>query len=683
MINNGIQNQQIMNFILYKEQISALSFGKRLNNALYLHLGRLLSENNKLSVFVEDLRERAEVSPEYNVIKFILSEFRISFLEYSDFFKEPHPQLKSSITINLATGKIRNYNYLKSDNPPILHRKETLLEPSHPLITKFKAEAEECEGLYENPRIIGFKKNWEHLLNEKGLSYKGHKLIKIAAPLKKSKKSLKEIERHKTAITRYNFSQPIKTIFEYDLVNGDTTIFDYGCGQGDDLKGLIENGNNATGWDPVYFPNEPKVSSDVVNLGFVLNVIEDQIERTEVLQDAYALAQELLVVSGIVATSSTATIGRPYKDGIITSRNTFQKYFHQDELRRYIEDVLDTTAVSVGPGIFYVFRNPVDQQEFLSNRSKRTINWVELSRKLYPSRPKLRIRKRELLYEENKELIDRFWKLMLELGRLPKNNESDEMNELRTKFGTPNAARKLFIEKFGEETINEAFEFRRSDLLVYLALSNFKKKVPFKHLSTRLQNDIKTFLGSYKLGLEESRAMLFAIGNPDVITELCNKAEFGFFDHKALYIHKSLMKDLHPILRIYIGCAGILYGDLQNVDIIKLHNKSGKVTLLKYDNFENKPLPELQERVKINLRKQHIDFFDYQSPTYQQLLYFKENYVSKEYPSRSKWEKFSEKLRKIGFKDNIVIGPTKQEFYEFINKKGLTINLNKKRKRAK
>ena len=674
-----------MDFTLYKEKILILSYGKRLNNAFYVYLECLLSENNKLSSFVEQVKTKIEVPPEYNVIKFILSEFRISFLEYSDFFNKPHPQLKSSITINLATGKIRNYNYTKSDNPPILHRKETFLEPSHPSILKFKAltEAEEYEGLYENPKIIGFKKNWEHLLDEKGLSYEGHRLVKVSTSLKKPKKPLKPIERHKTAISRYNFSQPIKTIFEYDLVNEDTTIFDYGCGQGDDIKGLIENGNNAAGWDPVYFPNNSRVSSDIVNLGFVLNVIEDQIERTEVLQDAYALTKKLLVVSTMVETSSTATTGRPYKDGILTSRNTFQKYFRQNELRCYIEDVLNTTAVAIGPGIFYVFRHPMNQQEFLSNRSKRTINWIELSRKLYPSRPKHRLRKRELLYEENKELIDSFWKQMLELGRIPKNNEFDEINLLRAKFGTPNAARKLFIEKFGEDTVNQAFELRKNDLLVYLALSNFEKKVPFKHLSTRLQNDIKTFLGSHKSGLKESRAMLFAIGNPDIVTELCNKTKFGFFDHKALYIHKSLINDLHPILRIYIGCAGVLYGDLQNADIIKLHKKSGKVTLLKYDDFENQPLPELQERVKINLRKQHIDIFDHQSPPYQQLLYFKENYVSKDYPLRSKWEKYSNKLRNLGFNDNIVLGPTKQEFHEFINKKDLTSNLNKKRKRKK
>ncbi len=130
----------------------------------------------------------------------------------------------------------------------------------------------------------------------------------------------------------------------------------------------------------------------------------------------------------------------------------------------------------------------------------------------------------------------------------------------------PDAAKNFFIEKFGEQTLNEAFELKRNDLLVYMALSNFKRKVPFNHLSPRLQADIKTFLGSYKTGLEESKAMLFAIGNPDVITELCNKTQFGFFDHKALHIHKNLIDDLYPVLRIYIGCSGILYGDSQNAD---------------------------------------------------------------------------------------------------------------------
>jgi hypothetical protein len=62
---------------------------------------------------------------------------------------------------------------------------------------------------------------------------------------------------------------------------------------------------------------------------------------------------------------------------------------------------------------------------------------------------------------------------------------------------------------------------------------------------------------------------------------------------------------------MYIGCAGVLYGDLHDAHVIKIHKRSRKMSLLKYDDFEKNPLPELVERVKINLRKQTIEVFDH------------------------------------------------------------------------
>jgi DNA phosphorothioation-associated putative methyltransferase len=417
-----------------------------------------------------------------------------------------------------------------------------------------------------------------------------------------------------------------------------------------------------------------------VNLGFVLNVIEDKKERTIALLDAYSLSNKILVISALITTSNTKKPGKPYKDGIITRKNTFQKYFQQEELRQYIEELLNTSATAVGPGIFYVFRSPIDQQDFISKRSKQSINWEELSRKLYPDRAERFKLKLGKLYGQNKGLLDAFWKTMLDLGRVPQKDEFEPFEELRHKIGTQNKAKKIFIELYGDRTIEEAFQIRRNDLLVYLALANFRNKIPFKYLPKTLQTDIRTFLGGYKNAMDESRDMLFSIGNPDVITELCTKTNFGFFDHKAMYIHKSLINDLHPILRIYVGCAGILYGDLENADIIKIHKKSGKVTLLKYDDFEGKNLPELQERIKVNLRQQRIDIFDHQIGPYQQLLYFKDQYVGKDHPERSKWIRFSKRLRKFGFNDADPIGPSKQEFYEFIEQNDLTPSLNKKRR---
>jgi hypothetical protein len=46
----------------------------------------------------------------------------------------------------------------------------------------------------------------------------------------------------------------------------------------------------ATGWDPNFRPDADIIEADVVNIGFVINVIEDIDERIEALQKAYSLA---------------------------------------------------------------------------------------------------------------------------------------------------------------------------------------------------------------------------------------------------------------------------------------------------------------------------------------------------------------------------------------------------------
>jgi hypothetical protein len=52
---------------------------------------------------------------------------------------------------------------------------------------------------------------------------------------------------------------------------------------------------------------------------------------------------------------------------------------------------------------------------------------------------------------------------------------------------------------------------------------------------------------------------------------------------------------------------------------VKIHVRSGKLTLLFYDDFDSSPLPRLRERIKINMREQKIDFFQYSKGTESQL----------------------------------------------------------------
>jgi DNA phosphorothioation-associated putative methyltransferase len=128
-------------------------------------------------------------------------------------------------------------------------------------------------------------------------------------------------------------------------------------------------------------------------------------------------------------------------------------------------------------------------------------------------------------------------------------------------------------------------------------------------------------------------------------------------------------------LRAYVGCATALFGDVSQADLIKLHKASGKATFLVYDDFEGKPLPELQHRIKVNLRTRWVQAFDHRADG--QLLYFKERFVGAKHPRRADMEGFSVKLRMFGISDKSLIGPTKAGFALMLKNAGLNENLDK------
>ena len=165
------------------------------------------------------------------------------------------------------------------------------------------------------------------------------------------------IQRHRTVIVRQSFSVPMKLLEKHGFLNGEYSIFDYGCGRGDDVRLLQLRGINVTGWDPYWRSDTEKKSADIVSLGFVLNVIESPTEREETLKEAWALTNKLLVVSARVASKVHVQKFIPFQDGVITQHNTFQKYYQQAELKQYIEATLNVEAQAVAAGVFFVFRS--------------------------------------------------------------------------------------------------------------------------------------------------------------------------------------------------------------------------------------------------------------------------------------------------------------------------------------
>ncbi len=77
----------------------------------------------------------------------------------------------------------------------------------------------------------------------------------------------------------------------------------------------------------------------------------------------------------------------------------------------------------------------------------------------------------------------------------------------------------------------------------------------------------------------------------------------------SLTLHTSLVEKLPALLLVYVGCAAVLVGDYRHADLVKIHIGSGKLSLMRYDDFAGKALPCMVERVKIKLREQDIDYF--------------------------------------------------------------------------
>lgn len=659
--------------------------GKKVLNNVYWHCSLTSEQSDEIQQAVAEAESLAglEAGNNYNVIKYDGKSKVLSLLWYPDFFEEPFPSLKQSYRINLLSQRVVKRSYESSFNPPILHRKELLLRQDDPFISKFRALTETAEqlGLFENPIQIGFKQAWDALINEKGFQLIDHQFVPIGNDETNDSETFKEsqsasIARHLTALSRSNLSAPIQCLARHGFLDGTFSVFDYGCGKGDDIQNLLANAIPVSGWDPHYAPDQPKQSADIVNLGFVINVIENYQERLEALIGAYELAHQVLVVSAMLF-NQNAFKGQTFNDGVITQRNTFQKYFTQTELKEFLSETLETDAIPVAPGIFFIFKDQDAEQRFLLGRQRNQRSILRLSRR--PSLPALpKLSRNEKKYIAFKHLIDPLWQQTLELGRPPDKSEIDSLIELTEAFGTVNKALSFMLFQQDESLLEQARQSRIDDLITYFALQTFSKRKPYKHLEAGLQKDIKAFFGDYHNAIATAKSVLFQISNAELIASACQQATergLGFLDEgEALHLHTSMVQELPALLRIYIGCATVLYGDIEQTDLIKIHIQSGKLSLMRYDDFENQPIPRLLERVKINLREQNFDLYEYGEefePTY---LYLKSRFINEEYPHYAEQLNFDEQLQSLNIFDLSGYGPKPEAFRQTLTHARWEIN---------
>ncbi|TCN91471.1 DNA phosphorothioation-associated putative methyltransferase [Vibrio crassostreae] len=629
----------------FSKLVAEVNMGKQLPNAIYLHKDAFSALPNALIQFIPAVAKAVNLDEDdWNLVKLFKKEFRLSLLHYPNFYTDSYPALEQSLNVDLSKLSHKITGYRESENPPILHRKETMVLPTSEYYEHFVSLTLEGEnaGLYENSRLIGFKRSWENLIARNGYELVDGRLFRCSSVTTQEETG---IDRYRTAIVRHELSAPMKTLVKHGYLKGEHSIFDYGCGRGDDLRELEAHGLDALGWDPNFQPDNDKSSSDIVNIGFVLNVIEDQDDRLEALLDAWELADKFLVVSVMLANENYIAQFKPYKDGVITSRNTFQKYYAQSEIKAYIERSLQEEAITVAPGIFYIFKDKLEEQQYLQSKYKRHHKWQQLT----SPKPIEAKDKAKLLITQHQDLFNDFWNTCLELGRIPANDEFEQSDKILELIGSHRKTFNLLQEMFDTKEFKQAEKSRKEDLLLYFAMGLFEKRKPYTLQPEPLKRDIKALFDDYKTAINLAAELLFAIADTDLIHQQCEKAHGQLpasllNEGHSLILHRDLIDDLPLLLRVYVGSGLQMYGELgDEIDLIKIHITSGKLTLAAYDAFE-KSVPFLTERIKIKMAEQDIDFFDYVNEQRRPPLLNKHLYMQTDDKKYKKQKSFDQRL---------------------------------------
>jgi hypothetical protein len=278
----------------------------------------------------------------------------------------------------------------------------------------------------------------------------------------------------------------------------------------------------------------------------------------------------------------------------------------------------------------------------------------------------LRLSKEAIRLAEAKPALDQLWTQALDLGRWPEPDELHDLPALLLATGSLGAARRMVGNHYDLAQLAAAARTRADDLLLYLATQQFAKQASYRQLEPRLQRDIKTFFGDYRAAQAAALRLLVDAADPTKLMTACQQAAeqgLGWLDGQhSLQLHIDLVERLPAILRAYVACGLVLWSAISEVQLVKIHIGSGKLTLMEFEDFDLSPLPRLKRRVKVTLRRQDFDMFEYGSSEYiKPLLYRKSRYLHEDSPGYAEQLAFDEALEAAGILGPSDFGPSAEQ----------------------
>lgn len=465
-----------------------------------------------------------------------------------------------------------------------------------------------------------------------------------------------KIARHRTAMKRYSLSRPLALAMAHRLIVPTGNVLDYGCGRGADVRLLRKSGIPARGWDPHFHPDEPLAPADCVNLGYVLNVIEDSKERNATLQRAFELANKVLIVA--VRVDQALGDATEFADGVLTKFGSFQKLYTQQEFRDYLRDTLEHQPHMASLGIAYVFKSPQAESDYLARLSLfRPTSFREAIRNEF----------------SRDRTAQRYIALTKGLGRAPLATEFKALPRLIDRFGSAQRVERIASSLIDGDELALIREEKRVNFLTYIAMLRLQGLTPppIRMLPGEVQADIKMIWPSYKASVQAGTDFLFELGKPGTIEQQCKKASVGKRLPDSLYVHRTAEGQLPPLVRLMILAARQIVGEVE-YDLIKIALDGKKLSFLRYPAFEDAPHPELAYSVRVFLPTASYGIKNFSNSESPPILHRKETFVDPFHPRFAEFAQLSAQEEALGLLGRPDIG-TRKGWEALLRERGLRI----------
>ncbi|MDW4909417.1 DNA phosphorothioation-associated putative methyltransferase [Streptomyces sp. ADMS] len=438
-------------------------------------------------------------------------------------------------------------------------------------------------------------------------------------------------ERRLTAIGRNGLSVPARQAVTDQQITPARSVLDYGCGRGGDVRSLRQMQIEAAGWDPVFQPDDQLNPADVVLLTYVLNVIEEPVERRETLARAWSLARAVLVVSARLTWERNKVSGSVFADGVLTSRNTFQHLFGTGELRDFVQGVTNVRCVAAAPGVVYAFKHDQARLAFLARRVLPHVEWLTSS--------------------DTTSAISSVVEHTERRGRPPRLEEMPHaMVEL---LGHLRASDLQRLIRRSADPDRVAAGARRStlDTLLFLAVELFNGRGPFGSLPLSSQLDVRAFFSSYSEACRRADRLLLKLRDDAYVRGAMQASKVGKVTPTALYVHRRAVDNMPTVLRLYEHCAAIAAGRPADWTLAKLRHQGRAVSWLHYPEFDSDPHPRLSASYSVDLKTLETSFSSYDDSPNRPLLHRKHEFLMPADPDAPKYRRLTKAEVEAGLYD--------------------------------